>query len=153
MLRGFLAKGKHILPSEIFKDIRWFIVFLQEFNGTLDFHKKFEFTEHIYVDACLTGVGAKYDNFVYSCEIPEYLKLVGSIVHFEAVNIMVAIHVWGHYFSDKSIIIWCDNWAVVNAFSNNKIKDSLLMAIVRSVWLYTAKLNINLKVYQYSNYQ
>ena len=98
------------------------------------------------MDACLIGVEAKYDNFVYSCEIPEYLKLVGSIVHFEAVNILVAIRVWGQYFSDKSIIIGCDNWAVVNTFSNNKIKDTLLMAIVRSVWLYTAKLNINLKV-------
>ena len=98
------------------------------------------------MDACLTGVGAKYSNFVYSCKIPEYLKLVGSIVHFEAVNIRVAIRIWRQYLYDKSVIIWCDNWAVVNAFTNYKIKDSLLMSIVRSVWLYTAKLNINLKV-------
>ena len=115
VLCGFPAKGKHILPSEIFKDISWFTVFLQEFNGTVDFHKKFEFTEHIYVDACLTGVGAKYSNFVYSCKSPEYLKLVGSIVHFEAVNILVAIRVWGQYLNDQSVIIWCDNWPVVNA--------------------------------------
>ena len=39
VLRGFPAKGKHILPSKIFKDIRWFTVFLQEFNGTVSFHK------------------------------------------------------------------------------------------------------------------
>ena len=146
VLHGFPAKGKHTLPSEIFKDICWFTVFLQEFNGTVSFHWKFDFTEHIYVDACLTGVGAKYQQFVYSSEIPEFFKLVGSIVYFEAVNVLVAIRVWGQYLRDRSVILWCDNWEVVNAFSNNKIKDSLLMAIVRSVWLYTAKLNINLRI-------
>ena len=74
------------------KDIHWFVELLQEFNGTVDFHKKFEFTENIYVDACLTGVGAKYHDFVYSCKIPEFVKLVGSIVHFEAVNVLPYVY-------------------------------------------------------------
>ena len=140
------AKGKYSIPIDMFKDIRWFTVFLQDFNGIVNIHQQPNFTDNIYVDACLTGVGAKYKDLVYICKIPEFLKIAGSIVHFEAVNILVTIRMWSHLFQDKSIIIWCDNWAMVNAFNNNKMTDSLLMATVRSVWLYTAMFNIDLKV-------
>ena len=146
VLRSCPAKGKYSIPIDMFKDIRWFTVFLQDFNGTINIHRQPNFTENIYVDACLTGVGAKYKDIVYFCEIPEFLRIAGSIVHFEAINILVTIRMWSQLFQDKSIIIWCDNWAVVNAFNNSKIRDSLLMATVRSVWLYTAMFNINLKV-------
>ena len=146
VLRSFPANGKYDLPCDFHKDIRWFTLFLEAFNGMVNFQQHKKFTEHIYVDACLTGVGAKYENLVYFCEIPEYFRLVGSIVHFEAVNILVAVRMWAQKFKDKNIFIWCDNWAVVNAFNNNKIRDTLLMASVRSVWLYTAMFNIHLKV-------
>ena len=63
------------------------------------------------------------------------------IVHFEAINIVLAIKTWHQYWTNKSIVIWCDNWAVVNAFQSNRIKDIWLMAAVRTVWF-----NIDLQV-------
>ena len=47
---------------------------------------------------------------------------------------------------NKRIVNWCDNWAVVNVFQLNRIKDIWLMGSVRTVWLYTAAFNIDLQV-------
>ena len=69
-----------------------------------------------------------------------------SIVHFEATNILLAIRCWAKTWTDASVVIWCDNWAVINAFTYSKIRDNIFMATVRSVWLYIAKFNINLVV-------
>ena len=91
-------------------------------------------------------VGAKYENCVYSCDIPQELKNVGSIVHFEAANILAAIQTWFKRWQDTTVTVWCDNKAVVNAFVNQNIRDPLLMAVVRSVWLYCAAFNIKLVV-------
>ena len=61
------------------------------------------------------------------------LKAMGSVVHFEATNILLAIRCWAKTRSDATVVIWCDSWAVVNAFTHNKICDNILMATVRSV--------------------
>ena len=68
---------------------------------------------------------------------------MGSIVNFEATNILLAKR-----WSNATVVIWCDSWAVVNSFTYNKIWDTILMVTIRYVWLYTAKFNINLVVKQ-----
>ena len=94
----------------------------------------------------LQRVGGIYGTRVYTCPIPSVIQNLCSIVHFEAINIVLAIRTWHQHWANRSIIIWCDNWAVVNAFQSNRIKDIWLMAAVRIVWLYTAAFNINLQV-------
>ena len=100
---------------------------------------------------------------IFSCIIPDVLKKVGSIVHFEAANILLAVRCWCEEFQNKTVLIWCDNWAVVNVFNNYKVRDPLLMAVLRSVWLcyskyvksfdlvskyaYSLKFSVNTRIY------
>ena len=121
-------------------------MFLQRFNGTVEIHKKFQKPQQVFVDASLHEVGAKWGDKIFSCTIPDVLKEVGSIVHFEAANILLTVRCWCKDFKNKTVLICCDIWAVVNVFNNHKVRDPLLMAILRSVWLYMTAFNIDLKV-------
>ena len=119
---------------------------MEQFNGSVEMHLKDSYTYEIYVDASLQGLGAKLDNMVYAIPILDALKYVCTIVHFEALNILVALKCWAKYLTNHKVVFWCDNSAVVNIFTNFKIRDSILMACVRNVWLLAAVYNIDLKV-------
>ena len=59
------------LTSEFFKDIAWFQVFLLHFNGTTKFDKPWvKGSNSLCLDACLTGVGAVWNNRVCSAPVP-----------------------------------------------------------------------------------
>ena len=105
VLRNAPQKGTIQLPSAFFRDINWCNRFLQSFNGTVEIHKKFQKPQQIFVDASLQEVGAKCSYKVYSCIIPEVLKEVGSIVHFEAAaNILLAVRCWCKEFKNKTTV-------------------------------------------------
>ena len=144
LLRNVPMKGAVKLPQSLFKDIMWFQKFLKFFNGSVEIHPSVLAPQQVYVDASLQRVGRIYGNKVYTCPILYLIQNLCSIVHFEAINIVLAIRTWHQYWTNKSIVIWCDNWAVLNAFQSNRIKDIWLMGAVRTVWLYTAAFNIDL---------
>ena len=111
---------------------------MEQFNGSVEMHLRDTYTYEIYVDASLQGLGAKLENMVYAIPILCTLK--------EALNILVALKYWAKYLANQKVVFWCDNSAVVNIFTNFKIRDSILMACVRNVWLLSAVYNIDLKV-------
>ena len=53
---------------------------------------------------------------------------MGSIVRFEATNILLLVRCSAESWTDATVLTWCDNWVVVNAFTHNKICDNILMA-------------------------
>ena len=69
----------------------WFQKFLKFFNGSIEIHPSISSPEHVYVDASLQKVGGIYGNKVYTCPIPYLIHNLCSIVHFEAINIVLAI--------------------------------------------------------------
>ena len=42
-------------------------------------------------------------------------------MHFEAANILLAIQIWFKKWRDATVTVWCNNGAVVNAFTSQKI--------------------------------
>ena len=67
-------------------------MFLQVFHGTVEIHDKLKKKpQQMFVDASLYEVGAKWNDQVFSCAIPDNLKKIGSIVHFEAANILLTV--------------------------------------------------------------
>ena len=69
-----------------------------------------------------------------------------KIVHWGMFNILLALRVWGHYWSNSIVEMHCDNLAVVQVVTNSKTKDSFLAACIRNIWLLTATLDIDLKI-------
>ena len=145
-LRNMPTVGYSKLNMNFYKDIAWFCRFLQTFNGTVKIHRADVENHVIFVDASLKGMGAIMNNKVYALKLPENICETLSIVHIEAANILVALTCWVQDLQDKQCTIWCDNQAVVEVFSNHKIKDPFLMACVRTAWLICASHNVKLQV-------
>ena len=145
MLRSFRNQHKKsilFLDNEFHKDLNWLNTFLHTFNGYVFIQRPVHNT--IYVDASFAGVGAIYGNKVYAYHIPD--SFTGSIVHLELINVLIAIRCWSNYFENSILKIYCDNMTVVAALNNYRIKDDLILIIVRNIWLELAKYNIDLKI-------
>ena len=89
-LRSTPTKGRTPLQEDFNKDINWFREFMATLNGVTKIHSKTSKPIHLYVDACLTGIGGYTNAHVYSQAIPQCYRLGLSIVHFEMLNVMVA---------------------------------------------------------------
>ena len=61
-------------------------------------------------------------------------------------NIVLALRLWGKFWSNASVCIRCDNLAVVQVVLNLKTKDNILAAFVHNVWFICAMWNLDLKI-------
>ena len=68
LLRDNYDKNSITLTHDFRRDLRWFVKFVRSYNGTSFFyHKPIEAT--IELDACLTGFGGRWGNWVYHVPI------------------------------------------------------------------------------------
>ena len=136
-------QDKIVISTDFRRDLNWFTNFVPKFNGTAFFvHNKIH--HEIELDACLQGLGARWGNRVYALRLPDSLANM-TIVHYEMFNILVAIGTWGTGWSGKTVLIHCDNEAVVTVLTTGRTKDLTLAAIARNIWLGTSEYDISLK--------
>lgn len=67
-----------------------------------------------------------------------------SIVHLEMLNVFIALQVWAKHFTNHTVVIHCDNAAVVSVLNSHKTRDMYLLACCRNIWLLLAQYNIRL---------
>ena len=135
--------GQKIWLTEKFhQDLRWFNKFLLNYNGkvVMDINHP---SMDVFVDASLSGVGAKWNENVYASGYPNSFCNNLTIVHFE-VHILVALRLWAHCWAHTKIHIFCDNLAVVNTLNSGRIQDEFLMACARILWAIAAQHDITL---------
>ena len=141
-LRQNYDKKSITLTQEFKRDLIWFITFVQKYNGVSFFdHKRSQ--EIIELDACLTGFGGRWANYVYHIPIEKHYGNL-AITQLEMLNTLAAIRVFAAYWSKKRIHIRCDNLAVVQVLRSGKTRDAFLGAVARNIWLEAASADIDL---------
>ena len=106
----------------------------------------------MHLDASLAGLGAVFQNMVYSLPLPKgYMGY--NIVQLEILNIVVACKVWANHWSNKRIKIWCDNQAVVEVLTTGRCKDHILAVCARNIWLISAIYNFQIKAQHISGHR
>ena len=147
-LKAAPDKGYVTLTSEFSKDIAWFNAFLIKFNGRTFFSKHFHNpVSNVYLDASLIGLGGVWMNKVYQCLVPSIdVTHNVSIVHYEMINILLAIRLWAKELHNKCLCFHCDNMAVVSILNSGRGQDSLLLSIARNIWLTAANHDIDITV-------
>ena len=75
-----------------------------------------------------------------------YILTENKIVVYEMINIFVCINEWGADWTNKHILLYCDNRAVVDIMDRHKTRDSRLGKILRDILYVMAKYNIHLEV-------
>ena len=92
----------------------------------------------------ITKVGGVWKNLVYNLPVIYGFKNL-NIVHLEMVNILVALKAFCYQWASKSILIHCNNQAVVSVLQSGKARDLFWGACARNIWLWAATHDIELK--------
>ena len=93
-------------------------------------------------DACLQGMGGKWQNMVYHVPIErQYKNLV--ITQLEMLNILVAFKLFAKFWQNQKIRVRCDNLTVIQVLSSGKARDAFLGACEWNVWLIAARHDID----------
>ena len=138
---------KITLTQEFHQDLDWFLRFLPHFNGVTCLKKDpIDNSQELYLDACLTGMGAVWCNRVYATPIFEIPGFELTITHLEMLNFVIALKVWGRFFEHSAITIFCDNMSVVQVVGSGKTRDKFLALCIRNIWLLAAYHDIDLEV-------
>ena len=143
-LRSHFGKDKILLDINFHRDLNWFLKFLPYFNGTAFFNHT-PIKKVIELDACLEGLGAIFENQVYSIQVPKNFENY-TIVHLEILNILVALRVWCNQWKTNKILLKCDNQAVVSVLNSGKTQDLTLGAMARNISMLLAIYDIELQV-------
>ena len=141
-------QGYISLNHDFNKDIAWFNAFLLQFNGRTFFSKQLQRPIiDVFLDASLVGLGGVWSNKVYQCLVPIIDPSYNiSIVHYEMINILLAIRLWASQFYGKCLHVYCDNSAVVSILNTGRGQDPLLLAMARNIWLIASISDIDLTV-------
>ena len=74
------------------------------------------------------------------------LPLHCTIVHLEMINVFIALKLWRHELQGRTIVIHCDNMAMVSSISSGRSWDPFLGRVARNIWLITATHDMDLTV-------
>ena len=134
------------LNTEFHQDLQWFLHFLPQFNGTVFFDKTHIDGDEVHIDASLTGLGGVWKNRVYATPIYPMHGFEPSIVHWEMINVVIALRLWGRHWAGSHILFFCDNAAVVQVVDTGKTRDPLLATCLRNIWMITAIHDIKISI-------
>ena len=126
-------------------DLLWFLQFMERFNGRTIFNHQKERID-VHVDASLTGMGAIWQENVYAASRPMSHTFLTNITQLEMANVLVALRCFCHLWNSKAITIHVDNKAVVMSLKYGRIKNPILQALSRSIWLIVASYDIDMTV-------
>ena len=138
---------KIYLNVDFHRDLQWFLTFLPTYNGISYITKSdVDEVQSLYLDACLTGMGAVWRDRVYATPIHNCGDLELTIVHLEMMNIVIALRIWGQFWQHGSISVNCDNLGVVQVVKTSKTRDPFLALCIRNIWLITSAYDIDLNI-------
>ena len=125
------------VTSDMKRDLNWFLNFAEKYNGKTLYVLEDIFSEHVQLDASLSGMGAVFGNKVYTVSFigVAVVQEMSIFVHFEMWNILIVCRVWAKSWKGNHVHIQCDNMAVVEILNKGHTTDMILAAITRNIWL------------------
>ena len=109
------------ISEEFQKDIKWWIKFLPEFQGTgiLWMYQIKTLDKIAASDACLKGMGAVSDLEYCKLEFPPEATS-HNIAHLELLAIVIMCKTWIAKFAGKAVCFNCDNEAVMQVVNTGR---------------------------------
>ncbi|XP_033759499.1 uncharacterized protein LOC117341746 [Pecten maximus] len=129
------------LTKECRTDLRFWLTFLQQWNGVNMFYNIHLITSHeldLYTDASATiSFGGyfrgKWFSSPWPSDIPEVKETSLSIAYKELYPIVVAAILWGSLWAKQQIVFWCDNEATVAIVNKGRSKYLYIMELMRKL--------------------
>lgn len=147
LLKGVSRKQHFIRLNKSFhSDLRWWQLFLSSWNGVAMIgSQEWSPAFHLYSDASGSfGCGAWWDQSWLQIKWPRDLQ-DWAIAAKELFPIVVAAMVWGKRWAGQSIMVHCDNQAVVEVVNSGYCKDPIMMQLIRCLFFISARFEISLR--------
>ena len=146
LTKGVKKPHHHIhLSRGAQSDIMLWLSFLEDFNGRSFFFSDFWETSQtlqLYTDSAGSiGFGADFASHWFHGLWPATWKTY-NIALLELFPIVLAIHIWGSLMTDKRVIFFSDNAAVVEIINNQTSKHQGIMVLLRDLVLSCLRHNI-----------
>lgn len=143
---GIQRPTHHIRLTKAAKDDLWvWLQFLELYNGKSFFLEDIWETSNsleLYTDSAGSrGYGAVFGNHWFYGAWPQAWQSI-NIATLELFPIVVALHIWGPTISNKCVILFTDNAALVDIINKQTSKDKGIMVLVRSLVLCCMRFNI-----------
>lgn len=133
------------LNGEARLDIQWWVDFLPSWNGVC-FIQGDPITAaslSLFTDASGVGFGAVFRNSWFCAPWPPTFHPF-HINILELFAIVAAVRTWGREWRNLQIIIYTDNASIVHVWRSGTSRDKHIMSLIRHLFLFTARLNINI---------
>ena len=126
------------LSAEFHKEIRWWSLFMDSFNGvafipsTIWLEPDVSFA----TDSCLDGCGGICEHEFFHTKFPKFILDQDLPIHkLEFLAVLLGARIWGPNFRGLKLRIFCDNQAVVDVINSSKTKDPFMATCLRELWL------------------
>ena len=148
-----LSTSVHLLHHHIYLnkeahlDIIWWKTFINDWNGISIIQNPITSVTQIslFTDASAVGFGAVFGNQWFSCKWPNNFPDYDINVK-ELFAVTATIFTWGHLLTNQQILLYSDNRTVCDVWLSTSSKDCNIMFYLRHVFMFAAKLNINLLI-------
>ena len=144
-----MTKKKTIDLSESFqKDLRWWALFIDEYNGVSIIPPLVwdEPDVTFSTDSCLKGCGGICQFEYFHAVFPESIRSLRLPIHkLEMLAVLIGVRIWGHRLEGLRLQIYCDNSAAVDVINSSRTKDPFLATCLRELWLEVSKFGFELR--------
>ena len=137
-LRAMTKKNRIKLSPSFQKDLRWWSLFMQKFNG-VSFIPPIVWAEPdvtFSTDSCLRGCGGICGLEYFHSPFPSYIADQQLPIHkLEMLAVLIGVRIWGKSLQGLRLQIYCDNAAAVDVINSSKTRDPFLATCLRELWL------------------
>ncbi|XP_078537286.1 uncharacterized protein LOC144823027 [Lissotriton helveticus] len=137
------------ITTAVRADLTVWLRFLQDFNGVSLFFadEDMVWQVQLFTDASgAHGFGIFWEGRWCAAGWPAHWKDQGrSIAFLELFPLLVALHLWGDEFQNRSVLFHVDNLAVVHLVNHQKARDLRVLRLLRAFMLRCLQLNIVFK--------
>ena len=136
------------LNAEARADVEWWNRFLPEWNGVAIIHPTpiTSIDLRLFTDASDVGFGCVYGNrWIFSGWREDWAPSLSCHINLrELFAVWAAVYTWGSDWANQEVVVFTDNRSVVDIWVTGTCTDKHMMSVIRSLFYFTAKLNINL---------
>ena len=147
-LRAMKRKKSIRLSDSFQKDLRWWSMFVEEYNG-VSFIPSALWTEpdvSFATDSCLVGCGGICLGEYFHTSFPKDIKDQELPIHcLEMLAVLLGVRIWGVHLQSLKVQIYCDNDAAVQVINSGKTKDAFMGSCIRELWLEVSKYGFQLR--------
>ena len=138
------SSARYRLTSDFYADLLWWHHFLVVFNGKCLFLNYKPLVE-VQTDACYEAAGAYFGgDWLYYNFTAESRALVDLQINYkETLAVVMAAERWGPAWSNKHVIVGCDNQAAVAIINKGSTSNSFVMHFLLKLFWISALYNFH----------